>query len=109
MAADDFGYLLPWVPHIQEFVWRANSLPLQGLTVTSWWRGPGHNRNVGGSAESQHLFALAVDIAGDIQRLRRVAQGAAAMGLFAVLEPGHLHIQRHPAGALRRAGVTFPT
>lgn len=106
---EDPSYLLPWIPHIQDFVRRANSLPLEGLTVTSWWRGPGHNRSVGGSTESQHLFALGVDIAGDRRRLQAVAERAPLFDLVAVLEPGHLHIQRYPAGALRRAGVTFPT
>lgn len=105
---DDPSYLIAWVPWIQQFVARVNSMSLVGATVSSWWRGPSHNRNVGGSAESQHLFALAIDITGSRDKLARLQQQAFGVGLVPVMEGGHLHIQAFPAGALRRVGVQFP-
>ncbi len=104
---DDPSYLIVWIPWIQQFVARVNSMRLFGVTVTSWWRGPQHNRQVGGSRESQHLFALAIDVSGSREKLTALEQQAWGVGLVPVMEPGHLHIQAFPAGALRRAGVTF--
>ena len=35
---------------------------IDGATVTSWWRNPFHNAEVGGLAGSAHLIAWAVDL-----------------------------------------------
>lgn len=101
-------YLFPWLGHIWEFAGRANRLPLGGTTVTSWWRSPQHNRAVGGHPESQHIFALAIDVAGTRDQRRDIVTAARRVGLTAVDEGSHVHVQAFPAGALRRAGVRFP-
>lgn len=97
-----------WFPLIVRFYWRALRVfwSFRGLTVTSWWRSPQANRDVGGDPESQHLFGLAWDIAPASTSLVREARAA---GLTAVDEGSHVHMQLFPAGALARAGVRFPS
>jgi len=77
--------------------------------VTSWFRTPDTNRAAGGSPESQHLFALAWDLDAPREQLAGIADAAASLGLVAVHESDHVHVQLFPAGALARAGVTFPS
>jgi len=98
-----------WFPFIVDFYWRVVPLAQQfrGLRVTSWFRTPERNRIEGGSPESQHLFALAMDMTVE-QALLLPLGLAAARSLFAVQERGHLHVQLFPAGSLARVGVTFP-
>lgn len=100
-----------WLPYISAIVQRANLLlwAVPSATPTSWFRSPEENRDVGGQAESQHLFGLAVDFTGDPGTIARLAGHALALDLTPVQERDHLHIQLFPAGALGRAGVTFPT
>jgi len=110
-VAGDFRYLLPWLPLIEGFVGQAVQLPIRDMTVTSFWRNPTHNRNVGGAAESQHIFALAFDVTGTRFQRDQVLKAARARGLVAVENPRKqiVHVQQFQAGALGRAGVTFPT
>ena len=113
MAAPPPNSLLSsaWLPIILAFYWRAVALFFRfggQLTLTSWFRTPEQNRAAGGNEESQHLFGLAWDIAAPAALLPTVASFARAGGLVAVQERGHVHLQLFPAGALRRAGVTFP-
>lgn len=100
-----------WLPVIFVFAARVGLLFswVRGLRVTSWWRDPATNRDVDGDPESQHLFALAVDLDGSAAELRRVLTLAGTVGLIAVREPGHVHVQLFPSGALARLGVTFPS
>lgn len=61
---------------------------IPGASVTSWWRSPWKNRDVGGLANSAHLFGVAVDLV--------PATGAvesAARGLYPVVvnEGDHIH------------------
>ncbi len=79
-----------------------------GVIPTSWFRTFDENISEGGDPESQHLFALALDL--DVPRgsVSRVLQAARAVGLVAVDERTHVHLQLFPAGALSRAGVLFP-
>jgi len=79
-----------------------------GAMPTSWFRTFEENVREGGDPESQHLFALAVDL--DVPRgsVARVLEVARAVGLVAVDERTHVHLQLFPAGALGRAGVIFP-
>jgi len=107
-VARDFRYLLPLLPAIEGFVSSAVRLPLGGTTVTSWWRNPEHNRRVGGSPQSQHIFALAIDVAGSAYQRRQIVRTATSLGLVAVDEGSHVHVQAFPAGSLARAGVRFP-
>jgi len=108
--------LSPWRPLIVAFVrkiLRTLQFGPPGVFVTSWYRTPATNP---GSPESQHLFALAMDLdveptfpfGRETQQLRDAARRA---GLIAVpnLERGILHVQLFPAGVLARAGIRFPT
>jgi len=100
-----------WFPFIANFYWRAVRLffMFPGLILTSWFRTPEVNRVSEGDPESQHLFGLAWDI--DTPRTLRgqVLDAARALGLVAVDERTHVHVQLFPRGALARAGVRFPS
>jgi len=100
-----------WFPFIVDFYWKAvaGAQGFAGLKVTSWFRTPEKNRIEGGAQTSQHLFALAWDVAVPRDSLQHLAQHMQAQGLVAVAERRHVHIQAFPAGALARAGVTFPS
>ena len=74
------------------------------LRVTSWFRAPDRNARVGGSPESQHLLGLGLDIVvkGDAEEF---VQTLESLGLFAVDEQNHVHVQLLPAGAARSQGL----
>lgn len=76
---------------------------------TSWWRSVEDNREEGGDPESQHLFGLAADIVVPSRVLAGVLGVARGLGLTAVNERTHVHLQLFPKGALARAGVVFPS
>jgi len=99
-----------WFPLIARFVRVVINVAqvVPGLSVSSWFRTPDQNRRVGGSPESQHLFALGLDITGSQDSLRQVIFVARGLGLEAFAEPDHVHLQLFPKGALSRAGVIFP-
>jgi len=100
-----------WFPFILNFYWRAVRLffTYPGLALTSWFRTPEVNRDVGGDPESQHLFGLAWDIDAPRVLIGQVVATARQLGLVAVDERTHVHVQMFPAGALARVGVQFPT
>jgi len=77
-------------------------------TLISWYRTPDRNRIEGGSPESQHLFALAMDFGLAPNAVQFGANAARASGLIAVPKRSSLHVQLFPEGALARAGVSFP-
>lgn len=93
-----------WIPGIWPvFLRAANASLAPGDVVTSWWRSPDRNAQVGGHVESQHLVGLAFDAAspdppGLASRLR-------AVGFTTVEAAGHVHAQAFQAGILGRAGV----
>lgn len=100
----------PWRPWIITFLRRV--IPALGqarVRPTSWWRSPSGNAAVGGNRESQHLFALALDVTGPDIELARFDWAARRTGLVSVRENDHVHVQLFPGGALARAGVEFPT
>ncbi|MEE8549619.1 MAG: D-Ala-D-Ala carboxypeptidase family metallohydrolase [Alphaproteobacteria bacterium] len=102
-----------WFPFIVDFYWRARAAALSptvrgSVTVISWFRTAEKNRIEGGSAESQHLFALAWDLTVEHGQAPKLAEAAHQVGLVAVPKRGAVHIQMFPAGVLARAGVTFP-
>jgi len=100
-----------WFPFILNFYWRVVPLfeRFRGLALTSWFRTPESNRIAGGSTESQHLFALAMDLNAPGQVLADLAIAASRQGLVSIQERDHVHVQLFPAGALARAGVSFPS
>jgi len=89
-----------WRPLILDFVQRASRAwgAEPGVTLTSFYRDPQFNRTIGGAPRSQHQVALAADFAGERTKLRHLAQHARAVGLIAVDEGSHLHIQFFRAG-----------
>jgi len=100
-----------WLPFIFAFYIRVVELFRQvpGLTASSWWRDPESNRLAEGSEESQHLFALGMDLVASPAALREAIVAARGVGLIPVDFGGYVHVQLFPAGALARAGVRFPT
>jgi len=100
-----------WFPFISNFYWRAvaGAQGFSGLRVTSWFRTPEKNRIEGGAQTSQHLLGLAWDVTVARDLREHLAEHMQAQGLVAVVERRHVHIQAFPAGALARAGVTFPS
>ena len=100
-----------WFPVIFAFYIRAAEIfrVVSGLQVTSWWRDPITNLDLGGDPQSQHLFGLGMDIAGSQDALRDASNLARRLGLISVDFGAYLHLQLFPAGALARIGVSFPT
>jgi uncharacterized protein YcbK (DUF882 family) len=65
-----------------------------GASVTSWYRTPRRNRAVGGHPSSLHLKGLAVDlVADDPSAHPTIAAHARRLGLVAIQEEDHVHIQ----------------
>lgn len=75
------------------------------LWLNSWYRDEDHNRKVGGSPESQHLFGTAIDVGGDEPALQDFARNIFAQGLVAVSYRNHVHVQLWPAGTARQLGL----
>lgn len=63
-------------------------LGAQGFTITSWWRTPEHNRNVGGVPNSLHLIGWAWDV---VPVTRENELRLASMGLTTINEGDHIH------------------
>lgn len=67
-----------------------------GFSVTSWWRSPEYNEQVGGADGSQHLLGVAFDAqARDLNRLEASLRGA---GFRTIRYATHVHAQPWPAG-----------
>lgn len=97
-------------PVIRAFIERVILLlGHQAAVPTSWYRSVDANIAVGGDPESQHLFAIALDLAVPRSAVAHVLETAQGLGLIAVDERTHVHLQLFPAGALARAGVVFPS
>jgi len=67
---------------------------------TSWWRSNARNLDVGGARNSQHLLAWAVDFAGPRDESRKLVAVAERLGLVAVDEGDHVHVQMFRAGVI---------
>jgi len=85
---------------LPTFVALVNRVPFS--SVNSWWRSPSDNERVGGAADSQHLWAAAVDVSGDLDAIET---GARESGLIPVRFARHVHIQAWPAGVARQVGL----
>ena len=68
--------------------------------ATSWYRSPSRNFIVGGAARSQHLLAWAVDFTGPRDEAAFMLATARSVGLVAVDESDHIHLQMYPAGVI---------
>jgi len=69
-----------------------NLRPVQGaVTASSWWRSSETNREVGGSATSQHLVGTAIDLVGP--GARDVADQLRNAGWVWIPEGDHEHMQ----------------
>jgi len=94
------------LPHLLRFLGQLGQLQVgPSLNLTSWYRDPATNARVGGAPQSQHLLGLAIDVDGDPAELDRFAVLAQHVGLTAVLEQSHLHIQALPAGRAAAFGL----
>jgi len=107
-----------WVVRIVEFLSPGfyarffeklvNAIGTNPIRVTSWYRTPLSNQQVGGDPLSQHLVGFAMDVVVDDPfRMRGRFED---MGLTAVVEGDHVHVQVFPAGVvaplLRAMGLT---
>lgn len=64
------------------------------LSVSSWIRSPVRNVMVGGHERSLHLLGLAVDIVlDDMGRTKDFIRDCHRIGLIAVDEKDHIHVQ----------------
>lgn len=62
----------------------------QGLNVTSWWRSPWHNYEVGGNWLSLHLIGWAYDVT----PVNKLLQEILTIWPFKyVVESDHIHLQ----------------
>lgn len=97
-----------WVQHyfwwdLTDFVERVRAAHrATPFWVTSWWRSPTRNAQVGGDPWSQHLVALAIDAVPVSGRtIRDLALSLRRSGLVVVEYDRHVHAQLHPAGFLQ--------
>lgn len=93
-------FVRAWRKQYEEFIRRlkAAASVVPGSTVTSWWRSPTHNRDVGGAIYSQHLLGFAVDVVSP--NPVRFANAVRSVGLVAIDEGDHVHVQAYPSGLL---------
>jgi hypothetical protein len=89
-------------PIYEDAFWRFRTLVQANpqARVTSWYRDPARNAEVGGAPRSQHLLALALDLAVPSDAQERLVQTARWLSLFPIVERGHVHVQRYEAGLL---------
>jgi hypothetical protein len=74
-------------------VWRLLLAAAGGLDVSSWWRSPSRNREVGGARGSAHLIGWAFDVGPKNARTRLILEN---LGLYVLPDsayPNHLHGQ----------------
>lgn len=74
------------------------------LRATSWYRDVEENRRVGGDQESQHLLGFAIDVDGPRDVLDAFLVEARGVGLVAIDESTHVHVQLMPAGVAQQLG-----
>lgn len=75
------------------------------ITATSWWRSIETNLRVRGDVDSQHLLGLAVDVVGPYEELQLFLVEARGVGLVAIEERTHVHVQLLPAGQAAVLGL----
>jgi len=75
------------------------------LRATSWYRDRETNIRVGGARDSQHLLGLALDIVGPADVLQGLLIELRGVGLVAIDELSHVHVQLLRAGQARGEGL----
>lgn len=65
------------------------------VQLSSWWRSLAENGAAGGAPRSQHLVGTAIDVVTRDRAL--VVAEARAVGLVAIDEGDHVHVQLWPA------------
>lgn len=69
--------------------------------ATSWYRSPVRNLEVGGDPRSQHLLGWAADWSRmDAEERDTFVRAARSIGLVAVNEGDHVHVQTFPRGVV---------
>lgn len=71
----------------------AARLAFPGLVVTSWWRSPARNRQVGGAAASQHQIGLALDLAPPPGQRAALAAFMRRRNWHVIEYASHVHVQ----------------
>lgn len=69
---------------------------LFGFRITSYYRSPQANASVGGVSDSLHQLWLAADVVLDEMTETNMAdfvRGAGRLGLHAIIEDDHIHLQ----------------
>ena len=88
-------------PLYQDAFWRFATLDrMFPARLTSLYRDEESNRAVGGAPRSQHLLGLAGDWVVGAEYRDAFIQVARFLGLVAIDEETHIHVQRYEAGAL---------
>lgn len=82
---------------------------LPGVNQTSRLRTPERNAEVGGKPNSQHLRGTAGDYVVPQDQKAAFIQQAEAMGLTALDEGDHIHVQAPRGGQAQGGGLKFPT
>jgi len=82
---------------IQKLISAVGQNPIR---VTSWWRSPEFNRLVSGHPWSQHLVGFAIDLQVLEEDPFRIRKRLEDIGLTAIVEEGHVHVQVFPAGVV---------
>lgn len=88
-------------PGIYNYFFRAVEAGLsesRSVALSSWWRSRSENSRVGGDASSQHLVGFAADLVVDDPAA--VVDRMISVGLTAVDEGDHVHVQLLPAGVV---------
>jgi len=82
---------------------RLRDLVGEPLIITSGYRCPKHNAEVGGAPDSLHMAGCAADIRCDAVEPRKLAQLAGRVGFFGVLvyKDGHVHVDTRNAPLVR--------
>jgi hypothetical protein len=91
-----------WRPYFDSFVSRASELIRStGAQPTSFIRSTYDNTRVGGAPNSQHLVATALDLVPRMGSSNSiVAARARSLGLVAIDEGDHVHVQLFKADTL---------
>ena len=98
------------LPHVIAFLNQlgrglVSTAGFEKLRASSWYRDVEANARAGGHPDSQHLLGLAIDVVGPIEVRERLLIELRGVGLVAVDEFSHVHVQLLRAGQARGEGL----